>query len=98
MCGVGGEGVTSLAREPKTEVMAAVASKVGAGGVADVARAGVATSDTGIGWRGWGVETTTMAVSVEAWGGVEIGAEAGAGAAAEAAADSSASIRASQIV
>ena len=92
---MGGEGVTSSAREPKTEVMAAVASKVG---VADVARAGVATSDTGIGWGGGGVETTTMAVSEGAWGGVEAGAEAGAGAAAEAAADSSASIRASQIV
>ena len=56
MCGVGGEGVMSSAREPKTEVMAAVASMVG---VADVARAGVATSDIGI---GWGVGRTIMAV------------------------------------
>ena len=94
MCGVGGEGVMSSAREPKTEVMTAVASMVG---VADVARAGVATSDTGVDWGGGGVEATTIVVSVRVVGGVEVGAEAVAEAAAEAAAVSSASSRASTI-
>ena len=95
--GVFGVLVVSLAREPRTVDMTAVASMVGAGGAVDVASAGVATSDIEVGWGGSGVEKTTIAVSVEAVGGVEVGAEAVAEAAAEAAAVSSASNRASQI-
>ena len=92
-CGVGGVAVVSSAREPRTVDMTAVASMVGAGGVADVASAGVATSDTGVGVGGYGVEKTTIAVSVVAGGGVEVGAVA----VAEEAAVSSASICASTI-
>ena len=77
--------------------MTAVVSMVAADGAADVASAGVATSDTGLGVGGSGVEKTTIAVSVEVVGGVEVGAEAVAEAAAEAAAVSSASSCASTI-
>ena len=70
--GVGGVAVSS-AREPKTVDMTAVASMVAAGGAAEVATAGVATSDTGVGVGGSGVEKTTIAVSVVAGGGVDVG-------------------------
>ena len=66
----------SSPREPKTEDMTAMASMVGAGGAVDVASAGVASSDIGVGWGGSGVEKTTIAVSVVDRGGVEVGAVA----------------------
>ena len=46
--------------------MTTVASRVAAGGAADVASAGVATSDTGVGVGGSGVEKTTIVVSLVA--------------------------------
>ena len=98
ICGGGEVCGVSSAREPRTEDMTAVASTVvGAGGVEDVARAGVATSDTGVDWGGGGVEATTIVVSVRVVGGVEVGAEAVAEAAAEAALSSSDKICASTI-
>ena len=55
-----------------------MASKVAAGGVAEVASARVAASDTGVGVGGSGVEKTTIVVLVVAGGGVEVVAAAGA--------------------
>ena len=62
-CGVVGVGVVSSEREPKTVDMTAVASMVAAL-AADVACAGVATSDTEVGVGDSGVEKTTIEVSV----------------------------------
>ena len=87
----------SSAREPNTVDMTAVASMGSAGGMEDVASAGVATSDTGVGLGGSGVDATTIVVSVRVVGGVEVGTEAVAEAAAEAALSSSDIICASTI-
>ena len=80
-------GGVSSAREPRTVDMTAVASIRSAGGARDVASAGVATTDTGEGWSGGGVDPTTIVVSVRVLGGVEVGAEAVAEAAAAVSSD-----------
>ena len=69
-------GVVSMAREPRTVEMMAVASMGGDGGAGGVASARVADSDTGVEEGGGGVEVV---------GGVEAGTAA-AGAASDAAA------------
>ena len=80
-------GVVSMAREPRTVEMTAVASRVGDGGAGGVASARVADSD----------KVVDIGGGVEVVGGVEAGAAAAVEAAAEAAANSSDIICASTI-